>query len=352
MTVAGTASLHVARMYLYPSSRDLFETDAGKKSRSKQRRSLPSFLEPDLGEGDAPQVDDEVSDAEYTPAVRLAAIEASIRQGRKWLTERFSIAPQHAWQIYYLYGIERLAALAGLREIANHDWYAEGAQWLVIQQDSSGRWNDNCGETAATSLGVMFLVKATQKMLERRQPDPRIGGGLLVGGRGLPDNLEAVQIDQGTIKVRKLKGPVDELLAELEKAQSRNIESAQEALVETVLTSNPEELIGQKDRLLALVRDARVEVRRTAYWALGRTNDLRVVPVLIEGLRDPDVSCMIEARNALQFVSKRLSDDMPPDEATESQRAAAIAHWKKWYLSVRPYDERDDLVDLGRMRGE
>ena len=27
----------------------------------------------------------------------------------------------------------------------------------------------------------------------------------------------------------------------------------------------------------------------------------------------------------------------------DTQRDAAIALWKKWYLGVRPYDERDDL---------
>ncbi|MGQ0634965.1 MAG: HEAT repeat domain-containing protein [Planctomycetaceae bacterium] len=346
MTVAGTASLHVARMHLYPNAKDLFETDLPNKGARKRGLQLPSALIPALRDEDVP-ADEESSDAEYVPVVRLSAIEASIRRGRKWLTDRFTIAPKHQWQVYYLYGIERLATLAGLREIANHDWYTEGAQWLVLAQDTSGRWNDQCGEMAATSLGVMFLVKATQKMLGRRS-DPRFGGGLLVGGRGLPDNLESVQVDQGTLQVRKLKGPVDELLSELEKSQSRNIESAQQAIVDTVAVANPEALIGQKDRLLKLVGDRRVEVRRTAYWALGRTNDLRVVPVLIEGLRDTDPACIIEARNALQFISKRLSDDMPPDEATEAQRSAAIVHWKKWYLSVRPYDERDDLLDPGR----
>jgi hypothetical protein len=79
------------------------------------------------------------------------------------------------------------------------------------------------------------------------------------------------------------------------------------------------------------------------FWALGRANDLRVVPTLIEGLSDPDAACQTEARNALRFISKRIDVREPPDDATAAQRAAAIAYWKKWYLTVRPYDERDDL---------
>jgi HEAT repeat protein len=136
---------------------------------------------------------------------------------------------------------------------------------------------------------------------------------------------------------------VDELLAELEKAESRQIEAAQASLVEAVATEDPEALIGQAARLLKLARDKRVEVRRTVFWALGRSNDLRVVPTLITGLDDSEPACRIEARNALRYVSKRIDVREPPDEATAAQRAAAVAYWKKWYLTVRPYDERDDL---------
>jgi HEAT repeat protein len=167
-----------------------------------------------------------------------------------------------------------------------------------------------------------------------------------VGGRGLPENLESLESDQQGVHVRKLKGPVDELLAELEKADSQQVESAQTALVEKIATEDPEALIGQTSRLLKLVRDKRIEVRRTVYWALGRTNDLRVVPTLIVGLNDADPSCAIEARNALQFISKKIDSHEPPDEPTDAQRATAIAFWKKWYLGVRAYDERDDLVEL------
>lgn len=349
MTVAGTASLHVARMYLYPNSTDMadIEPGAGKKRSSRKF----GVLLPALIDADEPDVDAalsvEPSNENYRPAVRLATIQASIGSGKRWLNDRFVVNPPTSWQLYYLYGIERLAALAGMREIGDHDWYAEGAELLVSTQHAAGYWQDGCGPPAATSLGVMFLVKATEKMLNRA-PDPRFGGGLLVGGRGLPDNLLAAQVSQGQIKTRKLKGPVDELLKELENPQSRNVESAQEALVDTIATENPEALIGQQDRLLKLVGDRRVEVRRTAYWALGRTNDLRMAPTLIAGLRDPDPACVVEARNALRFISKRLADNEPPDESTPAQREKAVTHWKNWYLGVRPYDERDDLSERGR----
>src|SRR5262249_36009807 len=144
----------------------------------------------------------------------------------------------------------------------------------------AGAWYDSTGATPATAFGVLFLGKATEKMLGRKpvKQDPKFGGGLLIGGRGLPDNLETLTLGPGAVRVRKLKGPVDELLAELEKAESRQVEAAQASLVEAVATDDPEALIGQADRLLKLAGDKRMEVRRTVFWALGRSNELRVVP--------------------------------------------------------------------------
>ncbi|HEY3969376.1 MAG TPA: hypothetical protein VGM05_32790 [Planctomycetaceae bacterium] len=345
MTVAGTASLYVARLHLYPDAKDIEEV----KARPKRRGKKYGLLEPAVPRPEDGVKDTAALDASYKITTRLAAIDKAIAGGKAWLTEKFTIEPKAGHDLYYLYGLERLMALANLKDIDGHDWYAEGAAQLCRTQDAAGGWNDGCGPDPATALGLLFLGKATAKMMkrpERRGPERRYGGGLLVGGRGLPDNLESLESDQQGVHVRKLKGPVDELLAQLEKADGNLVESAQTALVETIATENPEALIGQTDRLLKLVGDKRVEVRRTVFWALGRTNDLRVVPKLIAGLSDPDPSCVVEARNALRFISKKVDSLEPPDEPTDAQRAAAIAFWKKWYLGVRAYDERDDVGEF------
>ncbi|MBS0261775.1 MAG: HEAT repeat domain-containing protein [Planctomycetes bacterium] len=349
MTVAGTGSLHVARLYLYPDAKDLEEL---KKKGLKNGKRF-GILEPvDPKSGDS-SVDPEkavaAADAAYRPTTRLAAIDKGIKAGTQWLADRFTIEPKAGHDIYYLYGIERLMALANVTNFAGRDWYAEGSAHLCRIQDQTGGWNDNCGNEPATALGLLFLGKATSKMLGRKPPRPvekKFGGGLLVGGRGLPENLETLEAGQQGVQVRKLKGPVDELLAELEKADSQQVEAAQSGLVEKIATEDPEALIGQTNRLLKLVTDKRVEVRRTVFWALGRTNDLQVVPRLIEGLQDSEPACVIEARNALQFISKKLDAHEPPDEFDATQRAAAVLFWKKWYLGVRDYAERDDLTEL------
>src|SRR5262249_436715 len=145
--------------------------------------------------------------------------------GKTWVADHFTVDPKSTnYGLYYLYGLERLTALAGLKEINGHDWYAEGAAHLVAT-GGDGNWNDSCGPGPAQAFGGPFLGKGTEKMLGRKPAKqvPKFGGGLLVGGRGLPDNLETLTLDAGAVRVRKLKGPVDELLAELEKAESRQI---------------------------------------------------------------------------------------------------------------------------------
>jgi hypothetical protein len=339
MTVAGIGSLHVIRLHLYPGARDAF-------SRTKRQRGglrygvLEPVEETEDGKPARPRV------TSYRPTVRLSAIDKAISRGLDWLSERFTVDPETPFKLYYLYGLERTTALANLTEIDNHDWYVEGAAKLVATQSPDGTWSDSSGAEPATSFGLLFLIRATAKMLHRRAPAARrFGAGLLAGGRGLPDNLNAVVLKRGQVEVRKLQGPLDKLLSELENARSQKIESAQAAVVDLLQTGDPEQLIGQRDRLEQLAKDKRPEVRRTAFWALGRTGDLRSVPTLIEGLRDTDTGCLIEARNGLEFLTKKLHFVELPDEPTPTQRAQAISRWQKWYLGVRSYAERDDLQE-------
>ena len=211
------------------------------------------------------------------------------------------------------------------------------------------------------------MTRATEKIAPAgpaappKKNVPTFGGGVLAGGRGLPTNMANVDVTADGIKAKKSDTPLDRLLADLENPKSQNVEAAQASLVEAVQVGNREQLIGQKDLLLKLAKDSRVEVRRTAFWGLGRCNDLRVGPVLIRGLLDPDFDVSEEARNALCILSRRprgfgiLEDVLAklPDSATPAERDAVAEkwrrehaqRWKEWYQKVRPYEERDRLPD-------
>ena len=85
-----------------------------------------------------------------------------------------------------------------------------------------------------------------------------------------------------------------------------------------------------------LVRGGEPAVRLLAVRALGRTGNLDYVPTLIYALTDPDRDVVLEARDALEFVSRRFDGFGPPDGFTEKQRFDAVEAWKNWYRSLRP----------------
>jgi len=95
-----------------------------------------------------------------------------IVRGLDWLGRNFQVRANPAagggWHYYYLYGLERAARLSGQRFIGQHDWYREGADWLVKNQVAlQGNWQSGGLETelVATSFALLFLAKGRAPVL-------------------------------------------------------------------------------------------------------------------------------------------------------------------------------------------
>jgi hypothetical protein len=100
-------------------------------------------------------------------------------RGVQWLAQRFSVgrnpgAAQNApgrqeWLLYYLYGMERAGRLSGRRFFGEHDWYREGAQFLIDgQSQRTGEWKGESLENdpiIASSLALLFLSKGLAPVL-------------------------------------------------------------------------------------------------------------------------------------------------------------------------------------------
>ena len=301
--------------------------------------------------------------AKTTPTLPKSSVDKTIKEGVQWSTLHFGERSTE-WVCYYLYGIERMAALLDTDKIGTHDWYDDGAKELLKRQLPDGSWIDQTRPVPTTALAILFLTKATSTILPKPKRAVLVGGGLLIGGRGLPENLDAVKVKEGQVAERKLQGRVDSLLADLEKASDAKVEAVQTAVVEMVQLDRPEDLIGQVDRLKKLATDTRVEVRRTAMWALGRTSNISVAPLLIQGLTDNDESVVREASVGLSILSRKpegcglpldptegLKEDASDDERKahlDKWQKSSANLWQKWYLQVRPYTERDDRTLLKR----
>ncbi|MFT7676116.1 MAG: hypothetical protein ACI8QC_000083 [Planctomycetota bacterium] len=111
-------------------------------------------------------------------------IEKSRVAALDWLTLHWSInsnpgrgGPPH----YYLYGLERVGGLLDMKEIGGHDWYLEGARFLVDQQGGEGAWN---GESD-TCFAILFLVRAT---------GPTTGEASKLTKRNWPQNAGPIKV--------------------------------------------------------------------------------------------------------------------------------------------------------------
>lgn len=93
-----------------------------------------------------------------------------------WMGRNFSITRNPGeggagmWHLYYLYGLERVGRLTAHRMLGDHDWYREGAAYLISQQDPFSHHWQGAGHAEdqphiATSLALLFLSKGRRPVL-------------------------------------------------------------------------------------------------------------------------------------------------------------------------------------------
>ena len=356
MTAAGTANLLLAHRFLFPSAAEPggaapAETPAapaGKRFGVLESIDVSGAAGAPGAKGGGPRAASRLS---------RTALEQAATRSLAWSASHFRPRAAPSWPLYYLYGIERMAALANTQTLGPVDWYAVGSASLVREQQADGSWaGDNSGPAASTAFGVLFLVQATGKTLGRIVGSP-LGGGLLAGGRGLPTAATAT-----TAKAAEPAGPLDELLARLDNPAATELPTVQAAVLDAVRFGDRETLIGQRERLRALVMHPEPEVRRTACWALGRGGELADAKLLIGRLSDPDVTVATEANNGLCMLARRPlglgvpadplsgaaenASDAAKETAYQTWQKQAVAAWTNWYRRVAPYAERDGLGPL------
>jgi len=94
-------------------------------------------------------------------------------RGLAWLAKHFSVRANpgdRVYLLYYLYGLERVGRMTGRRFIGDHDWYREGAEVLLDQQDEiSGGWrgvgNAESNPLVATSFALLYLSKGRRPVV-------------------------------------------------------------------------------------------------------------------------------------------------------------------------------------------
>ena len=94
----------------------------------------------------------------------------NLLRGLDWLAGHFQVGQNfghgQVWKYYYLYALERAGRLSGVRFFGQHDWYREGAEELVHDQNPlSGFWRgaNQENELVATSFALLFLAKGRRR---------------------------------------------------------------------------------------------------------------------------------------------------------------------------------------------
>ncbi len=90
-----------------------------------------------------------------------------IAHGLAWLGENFSAQRnpgKGGWYFYYMYGMERVGILSGLRYLGQHDWYREGAARLVALQRADGSFKET-HPVVDTAFALLFLAKGHRPVL-------------------------------------------------------------------------------------------------------------------------------------------------------------------------------------------
>lgn len=95
----------------------------------------------------------------------LYATSEHLARGINWLADNFDprVNPRYGSRhFYWLYAVERAGMLTGLKFFGRHDWYREGAAYLVRTQRGDGSWN---GDLVDTAFALLFLAKGRRPVL-------------------------------------------------------------------------------------------------------------------------------------------------------------------------------------------
>lgn len=133
-----------------------------------------------IASGEVAEADARVVDGQVVCCGNQEAI-SPVEKGLDWLAKHFSVRTNpHAgrggqvggglqWHYYYLYGLERVGRMSGRRFIGKHDWYREGAEFLIAEQDKiGGAWPSGIGgltSEAQSAFALLFLSKGRRPVV-------------------------------------------------------------------------------------------------------------------------------------------------------------------------------------------
>lgn len=294
---------------------------------------------------------------EYKSQFAAGSLDSRVDRAFGWNLSHFTPVSRVEHNIYYYYCLERAAAVGDLGKINGEDWFIVFGDGLLQLQSPDGSFATHTGPVVGTAFALLYYMRSTDQILKKMY-----GLGLQLADRGNPfgekKKKEPTELD-------RLIKDISEM--DFDELDESPVEVADEIVRSVLSIDDPEKLVGQEDQLKSLMKHPNDKVRSAAVWALGRTGDFKLVPLMLDGIRDNSVDVNIEAIQALRFIARRpqgFGETLAPFKSlgTEEQirnaspeerlrlatpwREKALKDWSNWYFSVRPFEERGGLDEL------
>ena len=282
---------------------------------------------------------------------------------------------------YFLWSLERVAVIFGLKTIGNKDWYGWGAEILLANQNPDGSWTGAFAECGAdTCFALLFLKRANlardltaslkgavedpgeavlkagglsgtdpkpgktkldlssdeEKPAEttRRQPEDKPApkpapAQPQVQPKPQPPQQKEETLDAGRLGEELVRAAEDKQSALLDKLRDAKGGAFTTALARAIPKLTGATKVSARDALAERftrmtaatlkdkLKDDDLEVRRAAALAVAMKEDASFVPRLIELLQDPEPPVARAAHAALKALTKQ---ELAPDPAA----------WKAW----------------------
>ncbi len=239
------------------------------------------------------------------PAPHDARVLQAVRDGVGWLGLHFTVsenpgpprapAVREVWHFYHLYALERAGVLSGLSLFGRHDWYMEGALFLLDGRRDNGSW-----------LG--------QKALDS---NPWRGAGPDAGTANFLDTCFALLfLKRATFRLDTGAVATEEEDLDLDGAASLD-EGGFAAVFDAVLA-----------RFRRLAGPER-EARAGDFVRLGKRSIPRLIR-LLEAEDPADRAAAIQALDRTVGGTRGYGPDAPPEA-----RAAAVGAWVEWWIGAR-----------------
>lgn len=342
MTMAGISTLGVTRLLFF-----------GPENLNKPKEAETKFgvLEKEVEDPDKKEFR---GFPDYRPQNGKAALNAGIDQAIAYEVANFNPVNSHQlFPIYFYYSAERALSVAEIDKIKGLDWYVAYGDGLLTLQAQDGSFKEpHVGPIIGTSFALLYYMRSTKGIL-----DKVYGAGSQQGNRGNPFGDKSKQ---------KPPTELDLLIADMEKVPFDQMDEAPadfaDELVRSVISiDDPKTLVGEEEKLRKLILHPNWKVRQACCWALGRTGEFKLIPMMLDMLRDPSIDVNVEAIQALRYISRKptgFGETLDPLKGLENPseedklrvanewRQKTLKAWSEWYNSVRPHEEKDTFDEL------